>query len=205
MKIAKVDLDLLSIEAKTEIAKTTNNNAVLEYLAKDSSVMVKKAVADNVHSRCEILNRLSRDEDWTVRAAVAHNEGVSLQTLSRLASDDEFYVRMVAHGNPKMLCKSSSVLLNDEDEDQDIRRRIAHSTYATEKQLHVLAYDRDFRVRELVAMNEKTAEEDIVMLTRDSVTSVRYAARRRLNNLVDIEIVKSKQHMLSQTFNTNNA
>lgn len=187
MKIVKVDLDAFSNEAKAEIARKTNNNAILQYLAKDESEMVRKAVADNEHLQPEILRKLSRDKEWPVRAAVAHNVGATLQILKCLANDNEFYVRMVARGNPKLLCEDLYVFLNDEDEDQDVRRKIAKSTYATKEQLHILAYDRDFRVRELVAMNEKTAEDDIAKLTRDDVTSVRYAARRALNNIPTIQ------------------
>lgn len=84
--------------SRLTIASATKSAEVLDRLAREASIDVKEAVADNLRTSTATLDALSRDSAAAVRMAVAENANASEANLEALAKDPVNYVRWgVAH------------------------------------------------------------------------------------------------------------
>lgn len=107
--------------SRLTIASATKSVEVLDRLARDTSIDVREAVADNLRTATGTLNSLSKDAAAAVRMAVAENANVSEADLELLAKDPVNYVRWgVAHngkappGVLESLIKDADSYVSDE-------------------------------------------------------------------------------------------
>lgn len=126
---------------------------LLHMLASDSSVSVRRFVADNACTTPLDLDKLADDTDVVVRSNVALSINVSQSTLTRLVQD-----------------RSSRV-----------RRAVALHPRATSAMLSLLAQDDNPMVRCSVASHPSTDLSTLSALCRDANSSVVQAAREALN------------------------
>lgn len=94
-EINKLDL----IECR-RLAILTRNEMVLEELLKKDDVGIKIRIASNCLAP-KILDKLALELDIEIKKAVAENENTSVNTLEKLASDEDDEVREIAKTNIK--------------------------------------------------------------------------------------------------------
>lgn len=101
--------------SRLTIASATKSVEVLDRLARDASIDVREAVADNLRTATGTLNSLSKDTAAAVRMAVAENANVSEADLERLAKDPVNYVRWGVAHNEKTPSNVLQLIMTDAD------------------------------------------------------------------------------------------
>jgi hypothetical protein len=101
--------------SRLTIASATKSVEVLDRLARDASIDVREAVADNLRTTTGTLNSLSKDAAAAVRMAVAENANVSEADLDRLAKDSVNYVRWGVAHNEKTPSSVLQLIITDAD------------------------------------------------------------------------------------------
>lgn len=75
-----------------KVAETANAPSVLADLANDARNEIRRAVADNVFTPCEVKLLLAHDNDPEVRFILAENHATPMDVLQALAEDDNPFV-----------------------------------------------------------------------------------------------------------------
>lgn len=101
--------------SRLTIASATKSVEVLDRLARDGSIDVREAVADNLRTSTDTLHSLSRDTANAVRMAVAENANVSETDLELLARDPVNYVRFGVAHNEKTPSSVLQLIITDPD------------------------------------------------------------------------------------------
>jgi len=101
--------------SRLTIASATKSVEVLDRLARDTSIDVREAVADNTRTATGSLNSLSKDAAAAVRMAAAENANVSQADLELLAKDPVNYVRFGVAHNEKTPSSVLQLLTADSD------------------------------------------------------------------------------------------
>lgn len=101
--------------SRLTIASATKSVEVLDRLARDASIDVREAVADNLRTAPGTLNSLSKDAAAAVRMAVAENANVSEANLETLAKDPVNYVRWGVAHNDKTQSSVLQLMIADPD------------------------------------------------------------------------------------------
>ena len=101
--------------SRLTIASATKSVEVLDRLARDASIDVREAVADNLRTPTSTLNVLSTDSSSVVRMAVAENANVSGANLETLAKDPVNYVRWGVAHNEKTPSSVLQLVIADPD------------------------------------------------------------------------------------------
>ncbi|HNB24614.1 MAG TPA: hypothetical protein PKZ32_19490 [Candidatus Melainabacteria bacterium] len=78
--------------ALVKVAETADAPSILADLAGESRREIRMAVADNVHTPCNIKAALANDKDADVRFALAENHSTPLEVLRTLQDDQNPYV-----------------------------------------------------------------------------------------------------------------
>lgn len=101
--------------SRLTIASATKSGEVLDRLARDASIDVREAVADNLRTATGTLNSLAKDAAAAVRMAVAENANVSEADLETLAKDPVNYVRWGVAHNDKTQSSVLQLMIADPD------------------------------------------------------------------------------------------
>jgi hypothetical protein len=101
--------------SRLTIASATKSAEVLDRLARDASIDVREAVADNFRTAPTTLNSLSNDQAAAVRMAVAENANAAEANLVSLAKDPVNYVRWGVAHNEKTPSGILEMIINDPD------------------------------------------------------------------------------------------
>lgn len=97
-KVAIGEKDLAERKA---LAKNTNTVEVLNQLASDKDLQIRREVAHNRNTPAEILEKLSGDDKWEVRYEIARNHNTSAAIMEKLCTDKEWRVREGVAWNEK--------------------------------------------------------------------------------------------------------
>ena len=90
----KFDSKELSVFTRTEIAKEISSAEALMALAKDDEIIVRRAVAEiNGHVPAGVLNLLATDNSVDVRRSVTASKNATKEILITLSTDKEVSVR----------------------------------------------------------------------------------------------------------------
>ena len=172
---------------------------LLQDLASDKSVLVRREVAKNARTPTPALAKLAAEDDRWLREAVAHNPSSSVETLEILASDHFAKVRMAVIDNsscPEPLRLSTfRGLLSEGDADligvmageinpvpfyealkdplAPVRAIVARYQATPTQLLEILAKERSAAVRAYVAGNPSTPTTLVETLSKDDWASVR--------------------------------
>lgn len=78
--------------ALVKVAETADAPSILADLACESRSEVRMAVADNVHTPCDVKAALAQDKNADIRFALAENHSTPLDVLESLQDDPNPYV-----------------------------------------------------------------------------------------------------------------
>lgn len=205
--LAYYDVDILRKLAddkseRSRIAAASAINAgspldLIQRLARDSSVNVRKAVARNTETPVSILSELSKDKASSVREAVAlniktppkrlwemidapdlvgyvaRNQGLSLEMLRALAANANPDTRAIVAANPST--PEEILLVLARDEDSRVKKSILAHPARPVAVLKVLAKDTDPTVRANLAYYSRLPMEILTILLQDPEPCVRIA------------------------------
>lgn len=106
---------------RSEVAKKTNNQDILRYLAKDKDWWVQSKVAENEKTPPDVLEELSKHIKWEVREEVAKNANTAEDTLEALSFDKDEEVYFALALNIKTSTSILERLMEKEMSTQDKR------------------------------------------------------------------------------------
>lgn len=138
-------------------AKHTDSLEILEILAYDPDVQIRRAVAYNKNTPESLLIDLAEDNDADIQMYVAANPNTPSEVLSKIITTDNSKALRAATVNPNI----------------------------TSELLGILSSNDDTRVRSAVAANEKTPVEVLKKMAKDKDAVVRYYATNTLHMLQD--------------------
>ena len=152
------------------------NNAVddIEFLKKHG----KLNLLDSNSISHELLEKLAGDEEVIVRREVAKHPKTPVDILTKLAGDGDDDVRYYVSGNPNTPIDILRKL--EDDEGWHVRRIVATNPNTTADILMRLAEDEDWRARQAVADNSRTPVEILMKLAEDEDEWVRKVAISQL-------------------------
>lgn len=78
--------------ALVKVAETADAPSILADLANESRSEIRMAVADNVHTPCDVKAALAADKDADIRFALAENHATPMDVLQSLQDDPNPYV-----------------------------------------------------------------------------------------------------------------
>lgn len=161
---------------RSEVAKKTNNQDILRYLAKDKDWWVQSKVAENEKTPPDVLEELSKHIKWEVREEVAKNANTAEDTLEALSFDKDEEVYFALALNIKTSTSILERLMEKEMSSQDKRELcvlIAMNPNLSEELFKQFAKSPDYRLREAVASNENIPANLLSVLARDNRNDVR--------------------------------
>lgn len=173
-------LESLSVDSDVGVREWIARNPktpekVLETLAKDVAD-VRIAVARNQSVSLSVLEMLASDLDIYVRRSIAQNVITPLSLLEKLASDHSKLVRAAVASNKLLSSEVCKVLAKDLD--AEVRRELARNTSTPAEVLLDLSKDLDEGVRREVAGNTSAPDQGLFYLSKDSAISVKYELSR---------------------------
>lgn len=163
---------------RSEVAKKTNNQDILRYLAKDKDWWVQCKVAENEKTPPDVLDELSKHIKWEVREEVAKNASTAEDTLETLLFDKEDEVCFALALNIRTSTSILERLMERKMSTQDKRELcvlIAMNPNLSEELFKDFAKSSDYRLREAVASNENIPANLLSVLARDNRNDVREA------------------------------
>ncbi len=98
MKIT-IELDILPVELRIQLASAIKTPAELSILAMDEDCDVRTTVGNNAETSEEDLGKLARDDNSAVRFSAAVNAKTPKEDLERLQKDEFASVRKAAEVN----------------------------------------------------------------------------------------------------------
>lgn len=161
---------------RSEVAKKTNNQDILRYLAKDKDWWVQCKVAENEKTPPDVLDELSKHIKWEVREEVAKNASTAEDTLETLLFDKEDEVCFALALNIRTSTSILERLMEKKMSTQDKRELcvlIAMNPNLSEELFKDFAKSPDCRLREAVASNENIPANLLSVLARDNRNDVR--------------------------------
>lgn len=161
---------------RSEVAKKTNNQDILRYLAKDKDWWVQCKVAENEKTPPDVLDELSKHIKWEVREEVAKNASTAEDTLETLLFDKEDEVCFALALNIRTSTSILERLMEKKMSTQDKRELcvlIAMNPNLSEELFKDFAKSPDSRLREAVASNENIPANLLSVLARDNRNDVR--------------------------------
>lgn len=161
---------------RSEVAKKTNNQDILRYLAKDKDWWVQCKVAENEKTPPDVLDELSKHIKWEVREEVAKNASTAEDTLETLLFDKEDEVCFALALNIRTSTSILERLMEKKMSTQDKRELcilIAMNPNLSEELFKQFAKSPDYRLREAVASNENIPANLLSVLARDNRNDVR--------------------------------
>lgn len=167
----------------------STSSEVLQTLARDDDVGVRRAVARNKHTPMEALLTLALDQDEEVRRAVLENEHVPVKALYTLAQDLSPWVRKWVARNKSTPVEIVYKLAQDPK--AGVREAIAWNGLTPLEIVCKLAQDPEAQVRSAVAWNESTPLEIVYKLAQDPEAQVREAVATKKR------ISTTAQHILA--------
>ena len=181
---------------------------LLKTLTEDDSSLVRAHVAKNENTPSEVLKDLAESYHETVRVAVAQNKKTPAETLLALATKgDEFdySVQDAAVKNPSLPVSYINQLLSSQRPwlksglarnintppealadmaktgTSTVRLGVAENESTPPEVLSFLAKDyQEEQIRQMVALNPNTKTEDLIILSKDFDSGVRYSAKAEL-------------------------
>ena len=177
-------LEQLAYDEDIEVRRTVAKNdctptAALTYLATEADNNIRCKVATNNSTPASVLKQLAADADSYVRGRVASNAGTPIAVLEQLATDEDCNVRWWSANNanaPRALLAQMAT-----DENTDIRWRIAANTNTPVDILERLAMDEDRSVRGRIAENPNTSASVLECLAVDQNNIVRWYVATNTN------------------------
>lgn len=145
-------------------------------LAESQDWRVRHRLAANPTASPNVLHKLVRDEDVDVRKEVAQNPRSSVKSRRLLCSDESPEVRAISVAltdDPKVLDAAAN------DDDADVRRKVAANGAASVEALRSLASDTSAEVRTEIARREALPDDIVMRLAADAVDDVRAEVIRR--------------------------
>lgn len=103
-KATGIDLDAMDRYDRWELARETDDPALLARLAEDEDEDVQGEVAANKSTPVEVLEILAKSEDEDLQAAVARHPNVTTEVLDRMADncgDERYEMQLAVAQNPK--------------------------------------------------------------------------------------------------------
>ena len=185
------------------IGKYSNDIDLLSLLSKDSDRLVRKGVAENMHTPPEILTTLANDHSSEVSVAVlqnantptfvltsclttgnlgtlwsiAENPSAPPEILTTFAKSEEASLRYLVAKHPNTPTLILAIL--SKDSDSFVRTPVADNIHTPPDVLTILAKDEDSEVRVRVAFNPNTPMSVIAILKNDPAIEVREIAINR--------------------------
>ena len=89
----------LAVEKRIEIARKTEDPAVIESFLYDVEQDVRVAAASNPRATAEVVAEYAKDNSPYVRAAAADNDNIDPDSLARATADEFVIVRDAAIAN----------------------------------------------------------------------------------------------------------
>ena len=192
-----------SCSSRLCIGRYSNDIDLLSLLAKDSDRLVRKGVAENIHTPPEILTILANDHSSEVSVAVlqnantptfvltsclttgnlgslwsiAGNPSAPPEILTTFAKNEEASLRYLVAKHPNT--PTSILAILSKDSDSFVRTGVANNIHTPPEVLTILAKDEDPEVRVPVALNSNTPMSVIAILKNDPAIEVREIAINR--------------------------
>ena len=142
------DIEFLKKHGKINLLDSNSiSHELLEKLAGDEEVIVRREVAKHPKTPVDILTKLAEDGDDDVRYYVAGNPNTPIDILRKLADDEGWHVRRIVATNPNIPAEILTKLA--EDEDWRARQAVADNSRTPVEILMKLAEDEDEWVRKV--------------------------------------------------------
>lgn len=209
----KIDSKELCFECRKDLALNSDETSILSVLAKDSSDLVRYAVAKNQSTPQKILEKIARkqsedtktrelaikrikdgkilaelakDSKVRIRMKVASHSDTPREVLEMLAKDSSNFVRQEVATNQNTPESALTMLANDEQ--IAVREVLAYCCCTPKKVLTILAEDSNYDVRTNVILNCNTHPEVLAILAKDYSVAIRKKVIQHKN--VTKEILK---------------
>jgi len=175
---------------RTIARKTSSSESVLEALAKDKDGDVRGAVAGNAFTSPSLLKVLAKDSDESIRREVARNTSTPFSALGELAND---LADMVRHDVASNKSTPASVLQElAKDSAESVRSSVARNSSTPFSVLELLAKDSVDSVRNSVATNTSTPESLLKVLVQHTDRWTRDSLARKTSTPVSVLEVLAK-------------
>lgn len=170
---------------------------MLRRFAGDSAWRVRQSAAGNPSTPDDALHTLAVDQDVDVREAVAGRETVPNDILETLSADTRATVRVVLARRdlPAFLPRFA------DDEEADVRWRVAENPVTNDDLIAKLATDQDQRVRLAVALRAQVPNGARTLLAVDDAQEVRsvFLMRADLSHSDHVNLLGSPHGWLSES------
>jgi hypothetical protein len=159
---------------------------MLDILANDPDVEVRRSVAAHDRALPSTLDRLALDKSADVRSNVAENTNTSTSALEKLAKDEGSETREYVAANLHTPSSVLDLLANDEDE--DVRDTLSSNDHVSPATLVKLSMDEKPVVRYRVAGNVNTPPDVLDRLANDRNKTVVWNVARNNNTSTSTKI-----------------
>jgi len=164
-------------------ARYGTNHLLLELLAADADVEVRRRVAQNPKTRRQALEALLGDEDVKVRRSVAGRGGISGQSRARLARDKAPEVRRAA---VRWVLDDQTQRHAAKDPAASVRGALAQNPTISAATAALLTADESASIRAVAAKHPKLPLHVLRQLAADTNYLIRLGAARNLSAPADL-------------------